>query len=139
MAEACRACTLVVRSSSADDVVGLVRHQGHTPATEVLVMSVDMNASGLVWVMLLKGFPQRGSVLHHSSGGVLEHAHGGVVDIARSPSWWRCLVYKILWEYKLRYATRGGVVASITPDAPLTGTDPSCCIGPRGSLRVVLK
>jgi hypothetical protein len=26
------------------------------------------------------------------------------------------------------YATRGGVVASITPDAPLEGTDPSCSV-----------
>jgi hypothetical protein len=25
-----------------------------------------------------------------------------------------------------RYATRGSVVASITPDAPLEGTDPGC-------------
>jgi hypothetical protein len=27
----------------------------------------------------------------------------------------------------LRYATQGGVVASITPDAPLESTDSSCC------------
>jgi hypothetical protein len=33
----------------------------------------------------------------------------------------------------------GGVVASITPDAPLRCTDPSYGIGPRGSLCVVPK
>lgn len=86
MAGACLACIVVVHYTSADGAVDLVRHQDHTPATEVSAMSVGTNASALGWARLLMGFPQRGWVLRHSSEDGLGRAHGGVVDIARSRS-----------------------------------------------------
>ena len=47
------------------------------------------------------GFPRQDLVLHHSSEDAREHARGGVADIARSRSWYVCLAYETLREYKL--------------------------------------
>lgn len=83
------------------------------------------------------GYPQQGSVRHHSSVGARAHGRDGVAGIARSRSWWMVLEHEAHGSTKtsLMYATRSGVVSSITPDTPL-GTDPLHSIGARGSLRV---
>jgi hypothetical protein len=95
MVGACLACILVVRSSSADDAVDLVRHQGRTLATAVLATSADKNASVLVWARLSTGFPRRDWAVLHSFVGALGHARDGAVGIAHSRSWWRCLMCEI--------------------------------------------
>jgi hypothetical protein len=87
MAGAFLACILVVHSSSADDAVGLERHQDRNPGKAILVTSAGKSASVLVWAMLLMGFPRRGWVVRRSFADALGHAHGGAVDIARSRSW----------------------------------------------------
>lgn len=84
--DACQACSLAVHSSFAGDAAGGVGHLGHSLATEVSARSAG-TASAAVSGMLLKGCPQRGFVVHHSSADAREHAHvGGAAGIARSRS-----------------------------------------------------
>jgi hypothetical protein len=87
MAAACRAYSLAVRNSFADDVAGLVRHPDRSLAKAVSVTSVGRNASVLVWARLLMDCHLQDSVRHHSSADAPGHARGGAVDIARSRSW----------------------------------------------------
>jgi hypothetical protein len=86
MAEACPAYNLAVHNSSAGDAAHSVRLPVRSLVKGVLVMFVDMNASVLVWVRLLRGCLQQGFVLRRSFADALGRAHGGVVDTARSRS-----------------------------------------------------